>query len=59
MGKIIKCIAIILVLALIIAGIIAEGTTELTNLEHIDRGYEDIVKKLTNVGAKIKLEKID
>ena len=39
--------------ALIIAGIIAEGTTELYNLEHIDRGYEDIEMKFKNLGADI------
>lgn len=39
--------------ALIIAGIIAEGTTELYNLEHIDRGYEDIEMKFRNLGANI------
>ena len=40
--------------ALIIAGIIAEGTTEIYNLEHIDRGYENIEKKFSNLGAIIK-----
>lgn len=40
--------------ALIIAGIIAEGTTEIYNLEHIDRGYENIEEKFRSLGAKIK-----
>ncbi len=40
--------------ALIIAGIIAEGETEIYNLEHIDRGYENIEEKFRNLGAKIK-----
>jgi len=40
--------------ALIIAGIMAEGTTEIYNLEHIDRGYENIEDKLKKVGAKIE-----
>ena len=40
--------------ALIIAGIIAEGTTEVYNLEHIDRGYENIEEKFRNLGAKIE-----
>ena len=40
--------------ALIIAGIIAEGTTEIYNLEHIDRGYEKIEQKFQNLGAIIK-----
>ncbi len=40
--------------ALIIAGIVAEGTTELYNLSHIDRGYENIEEKFRNLGADIK-----
>ena len=40
--------------ALIIAGIVAKGTTEVYNLEYIDRGYEDIEEKFRNLGAKIK-----
>ncbi len=39
--------------ALIIAGIIAEGTTELYNLSHIDRGYENIEDKFRKLGADI------
>ena len=40
--------------ALIIAGIIADGTTEVYNLEHIDRGYENIEEKFRKLGAKIE-----
>ena len=40
--------------ALIIAGIIAEGKTEIYNLEHIDRGYENIEQKFRNLGAIIE-----
>lgn len=40
--------------ALIIAGITAEGETEIYNLEHIDRGYENIEGKFRNLGANIK-----
>ena len=40
--------------ALIVAGIIAKGTTEIYNLEYIDRGYEDIEKKFCSLGAKIE-----
>ena len=40
--------------ALIIAGIIANGTTEIYNLEHIDRGYENIEEKFRNLGAIIE-----
>ena len=40
--------------ALIIAGIIANGETELYNLEHIDRGYENIESKFRSIGANIQ-----
>lgn len=39
--------------ALIIAGICASGTTEIYNLEHIDRGYENIEEKFRIIGADI------
>lgn len=41
--------------ALLLAGLIADGETILDNISLILRGYEDIVEKLTNVGAKIEL----
>ncbi len=40
--------------ALIIAGVAAEGVTEIYNLEHIDRGYEDIEGRFRAIGANIK-----
>ena len=40
--------------ALIIAGIVAEGTTHVYNIEHIDRGYENIEEKFIGLGAKVK-----
>ena len=40
--------------ALIIAGVSAEGQTEIYNLEHIDRGYENIEDKFRKLGAKIE-----
>ena len=40
--------------AMVIAGLIANGTTEIENIELIDRGYEDLVEKLTGLGANIK-----
>jgi UDP-N-acetylglucosamine 1-carboxyvinyltransferase len=43
---------------LVLAGLIATGTTEISNVEHILRGYENIVTKLNNVGAKISLSEI-
>ncbi len=39
--------------ALVIAGLQAEGTTEIFELSHIDRGYECLVEKLTGIGARI------
>lgn len=43
---------------MVLAGLIAEGTTTITNIEHVLRGYENIITKLKNVGAKIELEEI-
>ncbi len=40
--------------ALIIAGTAANGTTEIYNLEHIDRGYENIEERFRNIGANIE-----
>ncbi|NLC33745.1 MAG: UDP-N-acetylglucosamine 1-carboxyvinyltransferase [Erysipelothrix sp.] len=39
--------------ALVIAGLIAEGVTEIRDIYHIDRGYANIDQKLTSIGAKI------
>jgi len=43
---------------LILAGLCAEGKTTVTDVEHVLRGYENIIDKLKNVGAKIELEEI-
>ncbi len=40
--------------AMIIAGLVAEGETEITDIEYIDRGYEKVVEKFTAIGADIK-----
>lgn len=40
--------------AMVIAGLIAKGTTTVNEIDHILRGYENIVEKLQNVGADIK-----
>jgi len=45
--------------ALIIAGLIAEGLTEIKDIYHIDRGYEHIENKFMNLGAKIRRVKED
>jgi len=39
--------------ALVIAGLIAEGTTEILGIEHIDRGYPNIEEKFRSIGADI------
>lgn len=40
--------------ALILAGLTAQGTTEIGDIFHIDRGYEDIEMKFRNLGANIE-----
>ena len=44
--------------AMVAAALIASGKTNITNAEHILRGYEQIVEKLSNVGAKIRIKEI-
>ena len=43
---------------LVLAGLIAEGTTTITEIKHVLRGYENIIEKLQSVGAKIELEEV-
>jgi UDP-N-acetylglucosamine 1-carboxyvinyltransferase len=40
--------------ALILAGLVAEGETTVTGLEHMDRGYDDFVERLRHLGANIE-----
>jgi len=40
--------------ALVLAGLIAEGTTEISDIYHIERGYSEFVEKLSRIGAKIR-----
>jgi len=42
--------------AMCTAALVAKGTSKINNIEHILRGYENLDKKLTNLGAKIRLE---
>ncbi|MDR1465624.1 MAG: UDP-N-acetylglucosamine 1-carboxyvinyltransferase [Oscillospiraceae bacterium] len=44
--------------AMIIAGLMARGTTEIEDVEYIDRGYEDIVGKLRALGAEISRKEV-
>jgi UDP-N-acetylglucosamine 1-carboxyvinyltransferase len=39
--------------ALVVAGLIASGSTEVARVYHLDRGYEQIEKKLSQLGAQI------
>jgi UDP-N-acetylglucosamine 1-carboxyvinyltransferase len=45
--------------ALVIAGMCAQGETLLRNAWHVERGYEDMVGKLSSVGARIKSVSVD
>jgi UDP-N-acetylglucosamine 1-carboxyvinyltransferase len=40
--------------AVVLAGLAAKGWTEITNLENLDRGYENLEGKLKALGAKIE-----
>ena len=44
--------------SLLVAGLIAEGTTTIDNISYILRGYDKIAEKLTKVGAKIEIKEI-
>ncbi|MBE6159519.1 MAG: UDP-N-acetylglucosamine 1-carboxyvinyltransferase [Lactobacillales bacterium] len=43
---------------MVLAALTAEGETTITEIKHVLRGYENIIEKLENVGAKISLEEI-
>lgn len=45
--------------ALVLAGLIAEGETVVNDVDYILRGYENIIEKLTTIGAKIRIEEIE
>ncbi|UTR12229.1 UDP-N-acetylglucosamine 1-carboxyvinyltransferase [Evansella sp. LMS18] len=45
--------------SLVVAGLMAKGVTEITGVEHIDRGYSSLESKLKGLGAKIWREKLD
>ncbi|MCF6138928.1 UDP-N-acetylglucosamine 1-carboxyvinyltransferase [Pseudalkalibacillus berkeleyi] len=45
--------------SLVVAGLMSQGITEITNIEHIDRGYENLVEKLQGLGAKVWRENFD
>ena len=39
---------------MVLAGLVANGSTEIDKIHHIDRGYEDIIEKLSSCGAVIR-----
>ncbi len=43
--------------ALVLAGLVAEGVTDVSRVYHLDRGYENLVAKLQSLGANIRREK--
>ena len=40
--------------AMVVAGLAAQGTSEISHVQHIERGYEDMIGKLSGVGADIR-----
>jgi UDP-N-acetylglucosamine 1-carboxyvinyltransferase len=38
----------------VLAGLMAEGTTEISEVYHIERGYEDFIEKFRKLGASIR-----
>jgi len=46
--------AVLMSTALILAGLIADGETTFTGLEHVERGYDDLVGRLSALGAHIE-----
>ena len=43
---------------MIIAGLAAQGVSEVSNVKHIERGYEDIIAKLAGIGADISVVEV-
>jgi UDP-N-acetylglucosamine 1-carboxyvinyltransferase len=41
--------------ALVLAGLVADGITRVTDVHHIERGYEDFVGRLTSLGADVRI----
>ena len=44
--------------ALVIAGLLAEGETEIQEIQHIERGYSSLIEKLRGIGADIRKESV-
>jgi UDP-N-acetylglucosamine 1-carboxyvinyltransferase len=46
-------------ICLLMAGLMAEGSTSITGVEHIERGYEDVIGSFRSIGAKLSMREID
>ena len=57
-GKVVEATDLRAGACMVLAALKASGTTTITQIEHVLRGYENIVEKLENVGAKITLQDI-
>ena len=43
---------------MVIAGLMAQGVTEISHPEYIDRGYDDLIGKLNSLGARIERREV-
>jgi len=53
-GTPVRCMDVRAGAALVVAALCAEGTTELSDIHHVDRGYEELDEKLRSLGASIQ-----
>ena len=53
-GARVSAIDIRAAICMVLAGLVAEGETELQDVYHVDRGYENFVEKLTNIGGDVE-----
>jgi UDP-N-acetylglucosamine 1-carboxyvinyltransferase len=53
-GTVVRALDVRAGAALILAGLVARGRTEITDVYHVDRGYERIDEKLRSLGAAIE-----
>ena len=53
-GAIVRCPDLRAGAALVLAGLVAEGSTEIRDVFHIDRGYEHLEDKLSTLGADLE-----
>ena len=59
MGAVVKATDLRAGAALVIAGLVAQGITEVRSVHYIKRGYENLVEKLQGIGAEITEEPIE